>query len=112
MSGKFLLSYICNFHVLSNLLLIYICKLHWIITDLSEIVLSCLGKLRFSSLDRSNCSLYFRVDGRGLKHLQWMSPHSAAASRAQLIPPSEDKHSGLREELLDSVLASLQVNYF
>ena len=21
--------YICNFHVLSNLLLIYICKLHW-----------------------------------------------------------------------------------
>ena len=29
MSGKFLLIYICNFHVLSNLLLIYICKLHW-----------------------------------------------------------------------------------
>ena len=27
--GKFLLIYICNFHVLSNLLLIYICKLHW-----------------------------------------------------------------------------------
>ena len=30
MSGKFLLIYICNFHVLSHLLLIYICKLHWI----------------------------------------------------------------------------------
>jgi magnesium-transporting ATPase (P-type) len=29
MSGKFLLIYICNFHVLSHLLLIYICKLHW-----------------------------------------------------------------------------------
>ena len=29
MSGKFLLIYICNFHVLSNLLLNYICKLHW-----------------------------------------------------------------------------------
>ena len=29
MSGKFLLIYICNFHVLSNLLLIYICKFHW-----------------------------------------------------------------------------------
>ena len=29
MSGKFLLIYICNFHVLSNLLLIFICKLHW-----------------------------------------------------------------------------------
>jgi hypothetical protein len=28
-SGKFLLIYICNFHVLSNLLLIYICKLLW-----------------------------------------------------------------------------------
>ena len=28
-SGKFLLIYICNFHVLSDLLLIYICKLHW-----------------------------------------------------------------------------------
>ena len=28
-SGKFLLIYICNFHVLSHLLLIYICKLHW-----------------------------------------------------------------------------------
>ena len=28
-AGKFLLIYICNFHVLSNLLLIYICKLHW-----------------------------------------------------------------------------------
>ena len=27
--GKFLLIYICNFHVLSNLVLIYICKLHW-----------------------------------------------------------------------------------
>ena len=29
MSGKSLLIYIWNFHVLSNLLLIYICKLHW-----------------------------------------------------------------------------------
>ena len=29
MSGKLLLIYICNFHVLSNLLLNYICKLHW-----------------------------------------------------------------------------------
>jgi hypothetical protein len=27
--GNFLLNYICNFHVLSHLLLIYICKLHW-----------------------------------------------------------------------------------
>ena len=27
--GKFLLIYICIFHVLSNLLLIYLCKLHW-----------------------------------------------------------------------------------
>jgi hypothetical protein len=27
--GKFLLIYICNFHVLSHLLLIFICKLHW-----------------------------------------------------------------------------------
>ena len=27
--GNFLLIYICNFHVLSNLLLIYIYKLHW-----------------------------------------------------------------------------------
>ena len=30
MSGKLLLIYIFNFHVLSHLLLIYICKLHWI----------------------------------------------------------------------------------
>ena len=29
MSGKSIMMYICNFHVLSNLLLIYICKLHW-----------------------------------------------------------------------------------
>ena len=29
MSGKFLLFYICNFHVLRRLLLIFICKLHW-----------------------------------------------------------------------------------
>jgi hypothetical protein len=29
MSGKFLLIYICNFHVLNHLPLIYICKLHW-----------------------------------------------------------------------------------
>ena len=29
MSGKFLLIYICKFHVLSQLLLIYICNLHW-----------------------------------------------------------------------------------
>ena len=29
MSGKFLLIYMCNFHVLSHFLLIYICKLHW-----------------------------------------------------------------------------------
>ena len=28
-SGKLLMICICNFHVLSNLLLIYICKLHW-----------------------------------------------------------------------------------
>jgi hypothetical protein len=27
--GKSLLIYICNFHVLSRLLFIYICKLHW-----------------------------------------------------------------------------------
>jgi hypothetical protein len=27
--GKFLLIYVCNFRVLSHLLLIYICKLHW-----------------------------------------------------------------------------------
>ena len=27
--GNFLLVYICNFHVLSHLLLNYICKLHW-----------------------------------------------------------------------------------
>jgi Calcium-activated chloride channel len=27
--GKFLLICICNFHVLSHLLLIYVCKLHW-----------------------------------------------------------------------------------
>ena len=26
---KFLLIYICNFHVLNNFLLIFICKLHW-----------------------------------------------------------------------------------
>ena len=30
-AGKFLLIYICNFHVLSNLLLIFMCKLHWIL---------------------------------------------------------------------------------
>ena len=29
MSGKLLMIYICNFHVLSDLLLICICKLHW-----------------------------------------------------------------------------------
>ena len=29
MSGKLLLIYTCNFHVLSHFLLIYICKLHW-----------------------------------------------------------------------------------
>ena len=29
MSGNFLLIYIWNFHVLNNLLLIYICKLYW-----------------------------------------------------------------------------------
>jgi hypothetical protein len=28
-AGNFLLIYICNFHVLSHLLFIYICKLHW-----------------------------------------------------------------------------------
>ena len=27
--GNFLLIYICNFHVLNHLLLIFICKLHW-----------------------------------------------------------------------------------
>ena len=27
--GKFLMIFICNFHLLSHLLLIYICKLHW-----------------------------------------------------------------------------------
>ena len=29
MSGNSLMIYICNFHVLNNLLLIHICKLHW-----------------------------------------------------------------------------------
>ena len=28
-AGNFLLIYICNFHILSHLLLNYICKLHW-----------------------------------------------------------------------------------
>ena len=34
MSGKLLLIYIWNFHVLSLLLLIYICKLHWNLSPL------------------------------------------------------------------------------
>ena len=29
LSGKTFMIYICNFHVLSHLLLVYICKLHW-----------------------------------------------------------------------------------
>jgi hypothetical protein len=29
MSGKLINDFICNFHVLSHLLLIYICQLHW-----------------------------------------------------------------------------------
>ena len=33
--GKLLLIYICNFHVLSNLLFNYICKLHWIRSPVS-----------------------------------------------------------------------------
>ena len=36
MSGKYLLIYICNIHVLSNLLLIYIYKLHWNLLCLTE----------------------------------------------------------------------------
>ena len=36
MTGKLLLIYICNFHVLSHLLLINICKLHWIIRTIRE----------------------------------------------------------------------------
>ena len=34
--GKLLLIYIYNFHVLSNLLLIYICKLHWNLKSIGE----------------------------------------------------------------------------
>ena len=29
LAGESFMIYICNFHVLSHLLLIYICKLHW-----------------------------------------------------------------------------------
>ena len=52
MTGKFLLIYICNFHVLSHILLIYICKLHWnhselgalekLQNDINEVVLNDL----------------------------------------------------------------------
>jgi hypothetical protein len=36
MKGKSLLIYICNYHVLSHLLLIYICKLHWNLNAIFE----------------------------------------------------------------------------
>ena len=36
--GNFLLIYICNFHVLSHLRLIYICKLHWNLFYVCEVV--------------------------------------------------------------------------
>ena len=38
LQGNFLMIHICNFHVLSNLLLIYICKLHWNQYDVSTIM--------------------------------------------------------------------------
>ena len=41
MSGELLLIRICNFHVLSNLLLIYTCKLHWNLNTMFE----CQGDL-------------------------------------------------------------------
>ena len=40
--------FICNFHVLSNLLLIYICKLHWNLSDAADIrhqVWACIHRL-------------------------------------------------------------------
>ena len=35
--GNFLLIYLCNFHVLSHLPLIYICKLHWNLKNIPQI---------------------------------------------------------------------------
>ena len=44
-SGNFLMIYIWNFHVLSHLLLIYICKLHWnlLLTISNQILILYIG---------------------------------------------------------------------
>ena len=49
MSGTFPSDYTCNFHVLSNLLLIYICKLHWNLNTVKRryFVLFSDGKLEY-----------------------------------------------------------------
>ena len=41
MSGKLPLIYMCNFHVLNHLLLIYMCKLHWNLNRLEEAIERC-----------------------------------------------------------------------
>ena len=45
MAGKFLLIYLCNFHVSSHLLLIYICKLHWNLRPVIEYVRDVYSEL-------------------------------------------------------------------
>ena len=50
-AGKFLLNYICNFHVLSNLLLICICKLHW------NLLSATFPKVAFEDIRNENESM-------------------------------------------------------
>ena len=53
--GKLLMFYTCNFHVLCNLLLIYICKLHWKVTadfapeDSTEFLQNMNSKMDFTT---------------------------------------------------------------
>ena len=55
-AGKLLMIYTCNFHALSHLLLIYICKLHWNL------------KTAGNRLDRLKARLCLRKTGCFLKH--------------------------------------------
>ena len=63
MSGKFLMIYICNFHVLNHFLLIYICKLHW---NLSTAVFLATGQDPAQNVESSNCLTNMEYDDDGV----------------------------------------------
>jgi PTHB1 N-terminus len=123
MSGTFLLIYICNFHVSSNLLIIYICEIRSAKTDCGDVP---VHSVICNTL--SQRGLIATIDETGLIKLSYLgtSPLAAAVSsfsRDLNYDKIDEEHKRLLQIIRDSQMTSndeakeklvmrAQVNFF